>query len=181
VTFFGSARTDENDSNYRKARSLANRIVKELNYAILTGGGPGIMEAGNRGAHEAGGKSAGLTIELPHEQLSNKYLTDEIRFHYFFSRKVCLSFAAEAYVFFPGGFGTLDEFSEILTLVQTGKIERVPIILVGRAYWKNLEHFFKESMIQNKMIEEDDLSLFTITDDEDEIIDIIKNAPIRLE
>ncbi len=179
VSFFGSARTNENEEDYRKARQLASRIIKDLHYAVLTGGGPGIMEAANRGAYETGGNSAGLTIELPQEQVSNKYLTDELSFHHFFSRKVCLSFAAEAYVFFPGGFGTLDEFGEIITLVQTNKIPRVPIILVGRSYWKNLEHFFRESMLSRHLIDEEDLALFTITDDEDEIIEIIKNSPVR--
>ncbi len=179
VTFFGSARTKETDEYYQRAYSLAKRISSELRYSVLTGGGPGIMEAGNRGAYEMGGNSAGLTIQLPHEQVSNPYITDEVSFHYFFSRKVCLSFSAEAYIFFPGGFGTLDEFSEILTLVQTGKIPKAPIILVGRAYWKALDHFFREHMLQHGMIDEEDLSIYTITDNEEEILEIIKNAPIR--
>lgn len=180
VTFFGSARTKEDESYYNKARELAGRIVKELRYSVTTGGGPGIMEAANRGAFEAGGNSLGLTIELPNEQLDNKYLTDKEDFHYFFSRKVCLSFSAEAYIFFPGGFGTLDEFLEILTLVQTNKIPKAPMILVGTSFWTPLEQFFKGIPLENKMIEEKDLSLYTITDDEDEILKIIKSAPIRL-
>lgn len=180
VTFFGSARTKEDEPYYNKSRNLAGRIVRELHYSVTTGGGPGIMEAANRGAFEAGGNSLGLTIELPNEQLDNKYLTDKEDFHYFFSRKVCLSFSAEAYIFFPGGFGTLDEFLEILTLVQTNKIPKAPMILVGVSSWAPLEQFFKEVLLENKFIEEGDLSLYTITDDEDEILKIIKSAPIRL-
>ncbi len=180
VTFFGSARIEEGEPNYEKARELAGRIVDELRYSVITGGGPGIMEAANKGAYKAGGNSLGLTIDLPHEQSTNKYLTDREDFHYFFSRKVCLSFSAEAYVFFPGGFGTLDEFLEILTLIQTNKIPKAPIILVGEAYWKPLEQFFKEVLLQNKMIEGKDISLYTITDNEDEILEIIKEAPIRV-
>jgi uncharacterized protein (TIGR00730 family) len=180
VTFFGSARVNENDPYYIKARGLASKIVTELRYSVITGGGPGIMEAANRGAFEAGGNSLGLTIELPREQLDNKYMTDKEDFHYFFSRKVCLSFSAEAYIFFPGGFGTLDEFLEILTLVQTNKIPKAPIILVGISFWSTLEKFFKDILLENKAIEEKDLSLYTITENEDEILEIIKQAPIRM-
>lgn len=180
VTFFGSTRIKEDDSYYKKAREFASRIVKELHYSVTTGGGPGIMEAVNRGAFEAGGNSLGLTIDLPNKQSTNQYLTDKENFHYFFSRKVCLSFSAEAYIFFPGGFGTLDEFLEILTLVQTGKIPKAPIILVGASFWIPLEEFFKSILLKNKMIEEQDLFLYTITDDEDKILKIIKEAPIRL-
>jgi uncharacterized protein (TIGR00730 family) len=180
VTFFGSARTKNNEVYYEKAKGLAGRIVKDLHYSVITGGGPGIMEAANKGAFEAGGNSLGLTIDLPKEQLSNKYLTDKEDFHYFFSRKVCLSFSAEAYVFFPGGFGTLDEFLEILTLVQTSKIPRAPIILIGSSFWNPLDQLFKEVLLQNKMVDEEDVSLYTISDDEDQILKIIKEAPIRL-
>jgi len=180
VTFFGSARTKEGDPYYEKARALASRIVKELHYSVMTGGGPGIMEAANRGAFESDGNSLGLTIDLPHEQLDNQYLTDKEDFHYFFSRKVCLSFSAEAYVYFPGGFGTLDEFLEILTLIQTNKIPKAPIILVGVSFWNPVEQLFRDILIKNKTISEEDLSLYTITDDEDEMMEIIKAAPIRL-
>jgi uncharacterized protein (TIGR00730 family) len=180
VTFFGSARTKEDDHFYKKARGLASQIVTKLHYSVTTGGGPGIMEAANRGAFEAGGNSLGLTIELPHEQMTNKYLTDREDFHYFFSRKVCLSFSAEAYIFFPGGFGTLDEFLEILTLVQTNKIPKAPMILVGTDFWSPLEKFFREVLLANNSIEEKDFSLYTITDDDIEILKIIKKAPIRL-
>jgi len=180
VTFFGSARIKEDQKCYERARALAKRIVEELHYSVITGGGPGVMEAANRGAFEAGGNSVGLTIDLPHEQLDNKYLTAKEDFHYFFSRKVCLSFSAEAYIFFPGGFGTLDEFLEILTLVQTNKIPKAPIILIGSKHWQPLEDYFKNVVLKENMIEEADLSLYTITDDEDEILKIIKEAPIRI-
>lgn len=180
VTFFGSARTKEGDQCYEKARNLAKKIVEELHYSILTGGGPGVMEAANRGAFEAGGNSLGLTIDLPNEQKTNEYITHEISFHYFFSRKVCLSFSAEAYIFFPGGFGTLDEFLEILTLVQTSKVPKAPIILVGEKHWQPLEEFFKNILVEKGLINKEDLDLYTITDDEEKIIEIIKNAPVRL-
>jgi uncharacterized protein (TIGR00730 family) len=180
VTFFGSARNKEGEFYYEKARKLAGRIAKELRYTIVTGGGPGIMEAANRGGYEAGGNSVGLNIELPSEQVSNNYLTDKVDFHYFFSRKVCLSFSAEAYIFFPGGFGTLDEFTEILTLVQTKKIPIAPLILVGETHWRPLEGFFKDTLVKESFINAEDLSIYTITDNDDEIIKIIKEAPIRM-
>ena len=180
VTFFGSARTKETDEYYKKARKIAGRIVKELHYSVITGGGPGIMEAANRGAFEAGGNSLGLNIELPREQHDNKYLTDKEEFHYFFSRKVCLAFSAEAYIFFPGGFGTLDELLEILTLTQTNKIEKIPIILVGETFWNQFENLTEKLLIEEKMIGKKDVDIYTITDNEDQILGIIKNAPVRL-
>jgi uncharacterized protein (TIGR00730 family) len=183
VTFFGSARFKEDHPYYKKARRLGKRI-SELGYAVVTGGGPGIMEAGNRGAHEGDGNehSLGVCIKLPHEQITNPYVTDGLDFKYFFSRKVILSFSAEAYVYFPGGFGTMDEFFEILTLVQTGKIERVPIVLVGVEYWKPLEDFIKKVLLDKfETISEKDLCLYTITDDEDLVLDIVQKAPLRQE
>jgi hypothetical protein len=181
VSFFGSARLKENDSAYKKARSLGTKIVKDLGYAIVTGGGPGIMEAGSRGAHDASGRSLGLTIRLPMEQESNPYLTDSIDFYYFFSRKVILSFAAEAYLFFPGGYGTLDEFFEIIALIQTKKIEKVPIILVGKKFWKPIDKFIKKNLCQKyKTISQSDVDLYTVTDNEDEVIEIIRSAPTRV-
>ena len=180
VSFFGSARFAENDPNYKKARDLSARIVKELGYTIVTGGGPGIMEAGSRGAHDANGRSLGLTIRLPMEQETNSYLTDSVDFYYFFSRKVILSFSAEAYLFFPGGYGTLDEFFEIITLIQTNKIEKVPLILVGKKFWKPIDKFIKKSLCQKyKTIDQSDTKLYTITDDEDEIMEIVRSAPAR--
>lgn len=181
VTFWGSARFKEGNEHYEQARRLGKRIVEELDYSVVTGGGPGIMEAGNRGAYEGGGKSLGLTIKLPMEQRTNAYVTDSCDFYYFFSRKVTLAFAAEAYLYFPGGFGTLDELFEILTLVQTGKIEgKIPIILIGSDYWKPLDAFIRKELLKDhSAISPEDLNLYTITDDEDEIMEIIKNAPIR--
>lgn len=180
VTFFGSARFKEDDEHYIKARALAKRISTELDYAILTGGGGGIMEAANRGAFEAGKTSLGLNIYLPHEQNLNSYTTDAMQFYYFFIRKVALSFAAEAYLYFPGGFGTLDEFFEVVTLIQTMKIHRVPIILVGKDYWEPLEAYIEQVMYKDhNAISKDDTKLYTITDDEEEILKIIKSSPIR--
>ncbi len=180
VTFFGSARSTSEDPHYQMAERIAGRVVKELDYVVVTGGGPGIMEAANKGAFEAGGKSIGFTIELPHEQKDNPYLTGKVDFNFFFSRKTMMSFAAEAYVFFPGGFGTFDELFEVLTLVQTGKIERVPIVLIGKEYWNQLNDFISKEMLgHHKTIEVEDMGLYTITDDENEVFEIIKNAPVR--
>ncbi len=180
VTFFGSARFDENHQCYKMAVTIAERIVEELGYAVVTGGGPGIMEAGNRGAHNKGGDSIGFTIALPHEQNTNPYVTDAVDFYYFFTRKVSLTFAAEAYFYFPGGFGTMDELFEILTLVQTKKIEKVPIILVGVEFWSGLFTFIKDTLLENGTISEEDLSLFTITDDVDQMIKIVSKAEPRI-
>lgn len=180
VTFFGSARFGENDPHYKKARHIAARISKELGYSIITGGGPGIMEAGNRGAYENGGTSYGFNIELPHEQVHNPYLTSHLDFYYFFSRKVLLSFAAEAYLFFPGGFGTMDEFFELITLIQTNKIQSLPVILVGKEYWTALDAFIETQLLNNhQAIDAQDRKIYTITEDEDKIIEIIKNAKVR--
>lgn len=180
VTFFGSARFDETHELYQKARNLAHRVAKELGYAVVTGGGPGIMEAANRGAYEAGGESLGLNIELPREQVINPYVKDSVEFYYFFSRKVALSFSANAYVIFPGGFGTMDEFLEILELVQTRKIPEVPLVLVGSEFWRPLDMYFKNTLYQGyKTIHIDDTALYKITDDDDEIIKIIENAPLK--
>ncbi len=179
VTFFGSARFSEHNPYYKKARHIAQELSKQ-GYAIVTGGGPGIMEAGNRGARDENGESVGLNIKLPMEQVLNPYVKNHLDFHYFFSRKVCMSFSAEAYLYFPGGFGTLDELFEILTLVQTHKIRKVPIILVGEKFWKPLDHFLDTLLYhQNDTIEESDLDLYTITDDEALIMKIVAAAPSR--
>jgi uncharacterized protein (TIGR00730 family) len=179
VSVFGGLRFPEGSPYYELARTLTGKIARELGYVVVTGGGPGIMEAANRGAKEAGGQSLGLTIDLPTQHEPNKYITDGKDFYYFFTRKVCLAFAAEAYVFFPGGFGTMDEFFEILTLAQTKKIEKVSIILIGVEFWTKLETLVKEEMLSRGLVEPEDLSLYTITDDLDEAIQIIKDAPIR--
>src|ERR1035437_5320885 len=179
VTFFGSNQFPESNEYYKSARALAGRIATELNYSVTSGGGPGIMEAANRGAFEAGGKSFGITIKLPHEQVINKYLTKEFDCYYFFVRKVLLSFSAEAFIFFPGGFGTLDEFFELVTLIQTRKIEGVPIICVGSDYWNSVNKFIKDELLSRGTIESEDTSLYTIVDDHDKILEIIKAVPIR--
>lgn len=179
VTFFGSSRLSPENPYYEKARSLAKRISQELIFSVITGGGPGIMEAANRGAFEAGGDSVGVTIKLPKEQLTNKYLNDHIPLYYFFTRKVCLTFSAEAFVFFPGGFGTLDEFFEIITLIQTKKIQNVPLILFGSEFWQPLQNFLRNEVLARGMIDAEDLSLFHILDDENTALEIIRKAPMR--
>lgn len=178
VTFFGSARTLSSESDYQNAYELSKEISK-LGYAIVTGGGPGIMEAANKGADEIDGMSFGLTIKLPQEQVTNPYLSKEINFQYFFTRKVSLTYAAEAYVYFPGGFGTLDELFEILTLIQTNKIQKVPVILFGSYFWNPLEDFIKKFLLENGKIDSQDIHLFKITDSIEEALNIVKNAPIR--
>jgi len=179
VTFFGSARFKPGTKYYEFARQVANRLCGE-GFTVVTGGGPGIMEGANRGAKEACGKSVGLNIELPNEQTVNQYVTDGLSYHYFFSRKVALAFSAEAYIYFPGGFGTLDEFFEIATLIQTNKIERVPMIMVGSDYWADLQAFIQKTLYKEfGTINETDMQLYTITDDIESIVDIVKNAPLR--
>lgn len=181
VTFFGSARFEESNEHYQKARSIAKKL-SHIGYAIVTGGGPGIMQAGNHGAYDAGGDSVGLNIRLPAEQIINPYVKDSVDFYYFFIRKVTLSFSAEAYLYFPGGFGTLDEFFEILTLVQTHKIPKIPIILVGKDFWNPLNDFIQKRLLnEHKAINPEDIDLYEIVDDEEEIIEIVKNAPLRNE
>ena len=177
VTFYGSARFKEGDEFYEKARNLGARISKELGLAIVTGGGPGIMEAGNRGAFEAGGKSVGVSIELPREQHNNPYTTDSIPFYYFFTRKLTLRYSSEVYIFFPGGFGTFDESFEVITLIQTGKLKRVPIIMYGTEFWGPFMKNIKDIMLDKyHTISEDDMNLFTVTDDDNLVLDIIKQA-----
>lgn len=165
ISIFGSARFTENHPYYQKARELGAMLADE-GYTVITGGGGGIMEGGNRGAFEAKGKSIGFNIELPMEQTLNPYTTDNLAFRYFFSRKVMLDFAAQAYIFFPGGFGTLDEFFEILTLIQTKKATPAPIIMVGGDFWNPLDEFIKEHLLEgNHTITPGDEKLYTITDD----------------
>lgn len=181
VTIFGSARFSESHPYYIMAREIAAKLAKE-GFAVVTGGGQGIMEAGNRGAHESGGHSIGFNIQLPFEQTLNDYVTENLSFQHFYSRKVLLAFSAEAYLFFPGGFGTLDEFFEIITLVQTYKIPRVPIILIGNEFWSGLHDAMQKILIDDfQTISPGDLSLYTITEDVDEIMEIVRNAPIRNE
>jgi uncharacterized protein (TIGR00730 family) len=179
VTVFGSSLASRDSEHYKRAYELARRVAAELHYAILTGGGPGIMEAANKGAYEAEGVSLGLNISLPHEHSINHYVTRSMKFAYFFSRKAMLSFAAEAYVFFPGGYGTFDELFSVLTLIQTGKIPRVPVILMETHFWNPLDSFIKKTMLETyAAIDERDLNLFHITDSVDDALDIIKQAPV---
>jgi uncharacterized protein (TIGR00730 family) len=172
VTIFGSARTPPSDRYYKLASTLAYGLAKN-NLAVITGGGPGIMEAANRGAARAKGKSIGLNIELPHEQRGNRYANIPINFHYFFSRKVCFVKYSIGFIFMPGGFGTLDEFFEILTLVQTERIPRFPLILIGRRYWKGLLRWVQTTLEQSAFISPADRELLTVTDDPQRAIEII--------
>lgn len=180
VTVFGSSILPETNIHYQEAKRLGAEIARH-GYTVVTGGGPGIMEAANRGALEAGGKSVGLNITLPHEQKPNPYITDYYQFYYFFARKVALTYAAEAYVFFPGGYGTLNEFFEIVTLVQTGRITPTPIaiILVGDDFWKPLDTFIRDHLYhQHGMIDDVALSLYTICNDHKAVIETILKAPV---
>ena len=175
VTIFGSARLAEEHPYYQKARTLAGKLA-EHGYAIVTGGGPGIMQGANQGAFEAGGESVGLNIQLPMEQRINPYVKHSISFNYFFSRKVMLTFSAEAFIFFPGGYGTLDELFDLVTAVQTGKHERnVPILLFGRDYWEPLTKWIHDTMLDDlHTVSESDLKIFTVTDDIDEAVKLVE-------
>ncbi len=179
VSIFGSARTPADDVHSKQAEMLASRIVKELKYAVLTGGGPGIMQAANKGAKDAQGLSIGVTIQLPREQNTNAYVTEALECHYFFTRKTLLTFSAEAYVAFPGGYGTFDELFAVLTLIQNKKIPAVPVILIGADFWQPLYDYMLTHMLNvHQAIDPTDLNLFTITDDLDTAMEIIKKAPV---
>src|SRR5438876_439537 len=172
VTIFGSARVARTDPTYAATVELAKGLAKHK-LAIITGGGPGLMEAANKGAALARGKSVGLNIELPHEQKGNRYANIPIHFHYFFSRKVCFVKYSVGFVFMPGGFGTLDEFFEVLTLVQTHRISQFPLILFGREYWNGLLKWIKSTVEKNGMISPGETGLVTVTDDPEEAISMI--------
>jgi hypothetical protein len=172
VTIFGSARTPGDDVNYAAAEEIGRALAKH-NYAVVTGGGPGIMEAANRGARHGPAKSVGLNIELPHEQAGNRFANVPVHFHYFFSRKVCFVKYSFAFVFMPGGFGTLDEFFEVLTLVQTGRIPQFPLILYGSEHWRGLLAWMKNHLEKKALISPGDLALFHLVDSPQEVIDII--------
>lgn len=174
VTVFGSARTPEGDPYYEAAKKLSAKLATH-DYSIITGGGHGIMEAANRGAFEAGGKSIGFNILLPHEQKLNPYTTESLAFSHFSPRKIAMTLYADAYVYFPGGFGTLDEMMEILTLIQTGKTAKAPVILYGVSFWKPLDMFIRKMMLETEhLISPGDELLYTITDDLDEIVRIVR-------
>ncbi len=175
VSIFGSARTKPGHPAYKKAVEIA-RLLTEEGYGVITGGGPGIMEAGNKGAHLHGGKSVGLNIDLPFEQGHNQYIDNDkvLRFRYFFVRKVMFVKYAQAFVALPGGFGTMDELFEVLTLVQTNKISKVPVILVGKEYWSGLKDWIRQTMLEKAdNINEDDLDLMPITDEPKEVLRLI--------
>ncbi|MDO8566955.1 MAG: TIGR00730 family Rossman fold protein [bacterium] len=173
VTFFGSTRTSAEDKMYIHAEELARRLAKK-GFAVVTGGSSGIMQAANKGAFEAGGASVGLNVNLSEAQDYNPYLTEKFGFDHFFVRKVMLTYASEVYIYFPGGFGTLDEFFEIVTLVQSKKIRRVPIILFGASYWGPLLSFIEKTIFRERAaIDEDDMTLYTLVDSVDEAYEYI--------
>jgi hypothetical protein len=174
VSIFGSARTEPNHPYYKLTEDIARRL-SDAGFSVVSGGGPGIMEAANRGAHAGKSPSIGLNIQLPHEQSANRYQDISLYFRHFFSRKVMFVKYAAAYVVLPGGFGTLDELAEILTLVQTGKTRRIPIILVHSPFWTGLIDWFKERLLAEQMISEPDLDLFKILDKPEDVVEAIFN------
>lgn len=175
VTFFGSARFDEKHNHYQEAYELAKKLGSK-GYTVITGGGPGVMEAANRGAKEGGGQSVGINIMLPNEQRVNRYVDKSIALNHFFIRKVILAFSAEAFIFFPGGFGTMDEMFELSTLIQTNKIERkVPIILVGKNYWEPLVDWVNHQFLEEyKTISPEDLNIWQIADSVQEAFNLVE-------
>ncbi|MBK7404913.1 MAG: TIGR00730 family Rossman fold protein [Phycisphaerales bacterium] len=164
VTVFGSARFSEDHAYYKMAREVGRRLA-EAGFAVMTGGGPGVMEAANRGAKEAGGYSIGCNIQLLHEQNPNPYLDKFVEFHYFFIRKVMLVKYSDAFVVLPGGFGTMDELFEVGTLIQTGKVEKFPVVVMGKDFWRKLGEFLHDTMVPEGTIDAVDLQLFSVTDD----------------
>jgi len=180
ISIFGSARTQEGDSNYQLTVAIAEAIALS-GYGIISGGGPGIMEAANKGAQKAGGTSVGLNIELPFEQQSNPYIDQDklINFQYFFVRKVMFVKYAQGFVVMPGGVGTLDELCEAYTLIQTDKISKFPIILVGRHYWSGLLDWIKETVLKEKNISPEDLELIELVDTKDEVMDCLNRFYIK--
>jgi len=174
VTIFGSARTGRNAPMYKMAEKTA-RLLMQQGYAVITGGGPGIMEASNKGASKAGGNSIGLNIDLPFEQTPNQYIKTLIKFHYFFCRKVMFVKYARAFVIFPGGFGTLDELFESITLIQTHRIESFPVILFNKEYWQGLMTWLNGKVLAEKNICKKDLDIMTIVDTPEEVLKAINN------
>jgi len=172
ISIFGSAQTLPDNPYYKKAEEIGRRLAKE-GYSIITGGGPGVMEAANKGAFESGSKSVGLNIDLPHEQNPNPYQNKKLEFRYFFVRKVMFVKYSMGYVCMPGGFGTLDEFFESLTLMQTNKIYPMPLILFGCEYWHGLYEWIKNTLLDNGAISQQDLQLVCMTDDVEEVVDVI--------
>ncbi|MBA4423073.1 MAG: TIGR00730 family Rossman fold protein [Syntrophus sp. (in: bacteria)] len=177
VSIFGSARTKPDDPYYQKAELLA-RLLAQKGFSVITGGGPGVMEAANKGAAEAGGRSVGMNIRLPFEQKPNPYANISIDYKYFFTRKVMFVKYAMAYVVLPGGFGTLDELFEALTLIQTKRIKTFPVILMGSEYWKGLIDWLRKTMLHDNKISPADLELFQIIDDPEEVVKHIQKYVI---
>jgi len=177
VSIFGSARIKPEDKYYRIAEELS-RLLVENGFSVITGGGPGIMEAGNKGAAEAGGKSVGMNIKLPFEQKPNPYANIPLDYKYFFIRKVMFIKYAVAYVIMPGGYGTMDEFFEALTLIQTRRVRSFPVILMGREYWQGLLDWLKDSMLKREMILPEDLEMIQIIDEPEEVVKHIKKYVI---
>jgi hypothetical protein len=177
VSIFGSARTEPNDPTYKQAEELAALFAKN-NFAVLTGGGGGIMEAANKGAAEAGGTSVGLNINLPFEQNPNPYANVRLDFNYFFIRKVMFVKYAHAYIIMPGGFGTLDEFFEAMTLIQTHRIKPLPVIMVGSDFWSGLFEWMKTRLLVDNRISQEDMDIFQIMDDPHEIVKTVKKVVI---
>jgi uncharacterized protein (TIGR00730 family) len=175
ITVFGSARITEENPIYGWAREVG-RLLAEAGFAVVTGGGPGVMEAANRGAREGGGLSVGFNIELPHEQHENPYLDIELTFKHFYARKTMFVKAAEGFVIFPGGFGTLDELFEALTLIQTGKVLHFPVVLFGSEYWAPLLEFIHDRLLAEGMISEDDLELLEVTDDPHRAVSLVRDG-----
>jgi hypothetical protein len=175
VAVFGSARTAVADREYQIAVETA-RLLAQAGFPIITGGGPGIMEAANRGAVEGEGLSIGCNIELPHEQGTNPYVRRSMYFRFFFVRKTMFAKYSMAFVVFPGGFGTLDELFEALTLIQTGKVSSFPVVLVGQQYWQGMVGWLRDTVAREKKIDPEDLALFHVTDDPEEVLRIIQNA-----
>lgn len=181
VTIFGSARTPQDDEYYRMASDLSEKLAL-LGYAIVSGGGWGIMSAANEGAHiavqygarKAGGESIAFNIKLPHEQVLNPYATETYEFQHFAPRKIVMTLFANAYIYFPGGFGTMDELTEILTLIQTGKTNKAPVILIGSKFWRHFDEFVHETMLAQGTISPGDEKLYTITDDVNEVVKIVE-------
>jgi uncharacterized protein (TIGR00730 family) len=179
VTIFGSARVGEEHPAYREAREVARRLA-EAGFAIVTGGGPGVMEAANRGAREGGGLSVGFNIELPHEQRSNRYLDIGLTFKHFYVRKTMFVKAAEGFVIFPGGFGTLDELFESLTLIQTGKVLHFPVVLFDSGFWQPMLDWIRERPLAEGMVSPEDVELWTLTDDPGEAVaTIVEGYDVR--
>jgi uncharacterized protein (TIGR00730 family) len=180
VTFFGSARAQEGDWEYETARQLASKLATE-GFAVISGGGPGVMEAANRGTQEAGGTSIGLNIEIPFEQRPNKYIDKLIEFRYFFVRKVMFVKYSIAFVILPGGFGTMDELFEALTLIQTRKIKPFPVFLLGRKYWNGLLTWIRDYMVQQGKVLPEDLEFLHVVDSQEEVVDRIKAVRAAIE